>query len=227
MVMRTAMPLMLLALSIASCGPADERRTAPATPSPLMNPTAPEVTSTTTRAPYASSVLVVGVPSAESITVYNGQLVIAQVMSGARPPQTSSQLLTVPISGGVPAVITGTYREGGVAVTSVATGLDGVYVTSASNSRLSDNEVYRLAGGVHTTIAAGPGSPTTLSGGNGDGGPATSSMGGATGLPARKSTFRARNQMRAGRVTARWDRISAAQFAEGLSCLPWPGKSSW
>lgn len=111
-------------------------------------------------------------PSAESLTVYDGNLVIAQVMLGARPPQTSSQLATVPISGGVPVIIDGTFRDGGVAVTSVATGPDGVYVTTASNSRLADNEVYRLATGVQTTIAGGPGSPTTLSNGNGDGGAA-------------------------------------------------------
>lgn len=113
------------------------------------------------------------VPSAESLTIYGGQLVIAQVMLGARPPQTSSQLATVPISGGVPAVISGTYRDGGVAVTSVVTGPDGLYVSTASNSRLVDNEVYRLAGGVRTAIAGGAGSPATLSRGNGDGGPAT------------------------------------------------------
>lgn len=174
-VMQIAWPLILLALLTASCGPADDRQTVPSTASLPVHPTIPEVTPTTAaHAPYASSVLLVDVPSAESITVFNGQLVIAQVMPGARPPQTSSQLATVPISGGVPAVIPGTYRDAGVAVTSVATGLDGVYVTTASNSRLADNEVYRLAGGVHTTIAGGPGSPTTLSGGNGDGGPATS-----------------------------------------------------
>jgi len=120
-----------------------------------------------------SSVLLDAVPSAESIAVYDGQLVIAFVMTGARPAQTSSQVATVPVSGGVPAVIDGTYRDGGVAVTSLATGPDGVYVTTASNSRISDNEAYRLAGGVHTTIAGGTGSPATLSRGNGDGGPAS------------------------------------------------------
>jgi hypothetical protein len=44
-------------------------------------------------------------------------------------------------------------------------------------------------------------------------------VGAVTALPASRSTSRARNQMRAGRVTAR-------SFVEGLSCLPWPGKSS-
>jgi hypothetical protein len=174
-VMRIAWPLMLLVFLTASCGPADDRRAVPAAPAALTNPTAPEVTSSTTpgAARYASSVLVVDVPSAESITVYDGLLIIAQVMLGARPPETRSQVSTVPVSGGDLAVISGTYREDGVAVTSVITGRDGVYVTTVSNSRLADNEVYRLAGGVHTTIAGGPGSPTTLSSGNGDGGPAT------------------------------------------------------
>jgi hypothetical protein len=123
-VMRCARPLMLLALLTASCGQADETRVVPATSSPPASPTAAEVTPsrTPTAARYTSSVLVPAVPSAESLTVYDGNLVIAQVMTGARPPQTSSQLATVPISGGVPVVIDGTYRDGGVAVTSVATG---------------------------------------------------------------------------------------------------------
>jgi hypothetical protein len=120
-----------------------------------------------------SSLLVANVPSAESITVSGGQLVIAQVMLGARPRDSASQLTTVPLAGGVPTVIPGTYRGAGVAVTSVATGPDGIYVTTGSNSSLADNEVYRLASGLRTTIAGGPGSPTTLDGGNGDGGPAT------------------------------------------------------
>lgn len=171
----TAWPLMLLVLLSASCAEVDNTGAMAATPSPPANSTTAEVAPPTrpAAARYTSSVLVVAVPSAESMTVYDGRLVIAQVMLGARPPQTSSQLATVPVSGGIPAIIDGTYRDGGVAVTSLATGPDGVYVTTASNSRLADNEVYRLAGGVHTTIAGGPGSPTTLSNGNGDGGPAT------------------------------------------------------
>jgi hypothetical protein len=169
--MRTAALLIWLVLLTASCGPSDDTRVVPVTPSPLAKPTASEVAPSTTppSARYTSSVLLAAVPSAESLAIYDGQLVIAQVMLGARPPQTSSQVATVPLSGGIPAVIDGTYRDGGVAVTSLATGPDGVYVTTASNSRLADNEVYRLSGGVHMTIAGGPGSPTTLNSGNGDG----------------------------------------------------------
>lgn len=174
-VMRTAWPVMLLGLLIVSCGQVDDPRALPATASPVPNPSATPVDSATTpgSARYVPSVLVAAVPSAESITVYDGHLFIAQVMLGARLPHTSSQLATVPISGGVPSVITGTYRDGGVAITSLATGRDGVYVTTVSNSRLADNEVYRLAGAVRTTIAGGRGSPATLANGNGDGGPAT------------------------------------------------------
>jgi len=163
--MRTAAPLLVLVLLIASCGNADETRALPAISSPPANPLGPMVTPSTTptSARYVSSVLLDAIPSAESITVYNGHLVIALVMPGARPAQTSSQLATVAVSGGVLAVIGGTYRDGGVLVTSLATGPDGVYVTTASNSRLVDNEVYRLAGGVHTTFAGGPGGPATLS----------------------------------------------------------------
>jgi len=172
--MRTAALLIWLVLLTASCGDADDTHAIPVTPSPIANPTASEVAPSTTppSARYTSSVLLAAVPSAESLAIYDGQLVIAQVMLGARPPQTSSQVATVPLSGGVPAVIAGTYRDGGVAVTSLATGPDGVYVSTASNSRLADNEVYRLAGG-HTTVAGGPRSPTDLNSGNGDGGPAS------------------------------------------------------
>jgi len=173
--MRAAALLIWLVLLTASCGQSDRTRVVPVTPSPLGKPTASAVSppTTATSARYISSVLLTAVPSAESITVYDGHLVIGQVMLGARPPDTTSQLAAVAISGGIPAVIDGTYRDGGVAVTSLATGPGGVYVTTASNSRISDNEVYRLAGGVHTTIAGGTGSPATLSRGNGDGGPAT------------------------------------------------------
>jgi glucose/arabinose dehydrogenase len=156
--MRTAALLIWLVLLTASCGHSDDTRIVPVTPSPLANPTASAVAppTTPTSARYVSSVLLTAVPSAESLTIYDGQLVIAQVMLGARHPDTRSQLMTVPLSGGVPAVIDGTYRDGGVAVTSLATGPDGVYVTVASNTRPADNEVYRLASGVHTTIAGGP-----------------------------------------------------------------------
>ena len=172
--MRTAALLIWLVLLTASCGQPDDTRVVPVTPSPLANPTASVAPPTTpTSARYVSSVLLTAVPSAESLTVYDGQLVIAQVMLGARHPDTRSQLMTVPLSGGVPAVIDGTYRDGGVAVTSLATGPDGVYVTVVSNTRPADNEVYRLAGGVLTTIAGGTGSPATQSSGNGDGGPAS------------------------------------------------------
>jgi hypothetical protein len=157
---RSAPPMMLLALATVSCA--------------LPTPTATDRPSPTpASARYVSSVLVAAVPSAESIAVYDGRLVIAQVMLGARPLHTRSQLATVPISGGVPAVIDGTYRDSGVAVTSVVTGRDGLYVTTVSNSRIADNEVYRLSGGTRTTIAGGAGSPLTLSNGNGDGGPAS------------------------------------------------------
>jgi hypothetical protein len=173
--MRTATPLTLIVLLIVSCGKADEARAVPATSAPPASPTAPSVTPSTAppSARYVSSVLLDAVPLAESITVYEGRLIIGLVMLGARPSHTTSQLATVAVAGGVPTLIDGTYRDGGVAVTSVITGPDGVYVTTANNSRLADNEVYRLAGGAHTTIAGGPGSPTTLNSGNGDGAQAT------------------------------------------------------
>ena len=158
---------------VIASSPPSATASAPAasTGSPPTSAAPPSATPYSIR--YTSSLLLAAAPSAESITVYGDQLVIAQVMLGARPPQSSSQLETLPLSGGSPTVIDGTFRAGGVVVTSVTSGPDGLYVTTVSNSNLSDNELYRLAGGVHTTIAGGPGSPTTLDGGNGDGGPAT------------------------------------------------------
>src|SRR5260221_457363 len=102
--MRTVRPLILLVLLSACAGKADDTRTLPTTPPPPANPTAPEVgpSRAPTPALYTSSVLVAAVPFAESLTFYDGHLVIGQVMLGARPPDTSTQLATVPVSGGVP-----------------------------------------------------------------------------------------------------------------------------
>jgi hypothetical protein len=140
-------------------------------PSPKTTPTTPP-----TRDLYTAKELFEVWIHPSAIAVSTSEVYVAEVALGARPTNTLSKVVAVPLSGGAPTTVVGSETPASVSINGLTFHDNALYMSTGSNGPTRLSGIFRLAAGTSTPVVAGPGAPADFSHGNGDGGLAQSAI---------------------------------------------------
>ena len=140
-------------------------------PSPKTTPTTPPICDRYVAKELFELQITPSAIAASASVVY-----VAEVALGARPTNTLSKVVVVPLTGGVPTTVAGSETPASVSINGLTFRDNALYMSTGSNGPTRLSGIFRLAAGASTPVVAGPGAPADFSHGNGDGGPARSAI---------------------------------------------------
>jgi hypothetical protein len=174
---------LLTILAVATACSGTPRATASTTPSTTASSATslgpspkPTPTLAITRGQYFATDLFELQITPLAIAASASEVYIAEVALGARPANTLSKVVVVPLSGGAPTTVAGSETPASVSINGLAFHDNALYMSTGSNGPARLSGVFRLASGTSTPVVAGPGAPADFSHGSGDGGPALSAV---------------------------------------------------